>query len=160
MTSSRKAQHRLGKLVNRVRYDRYVASLEQLPGTAPPRGTGDPHGEKEARGFAMARQRSQSGPGITAFLRARPVDSSRVMPSSEFVSAGRHFLGMEGFLATSCPCCRATEANTRHARLCHRSSAQVDQHEPLVHALSRTLERMSILHQVERGAPCNADRDL
>ena len=27
-TSSRKAQHRLGKLVNRVRYDRYVASLE------------------------------------------------------------------------------------------------------------------------------------
>ena len=29
--SSSKAQHRLGKLVNRVRYERYVSSLDQLP---------------------------------------------------------------------------------------------------------------------------------
>ena len=54
-TSSNKAQYRLGKLVNRVRYDRYVASLEQLPETNPPRGTGNPLGEKETRGFARAR---------------------------------------------------------------------------------------------------------
>ena len=54
-TSSSKAQYRLGKLVNRVRYDRYVASLEQLPETNPPRGTGNPLGEKETRGFARAR---------------------------------------------------------------------------------------------------------
>ena len=116
-TSPNKAQHRLGKLVNRVRYDRYVASLEQLPETSPPLGTGDPHGEKETRGFAKARQRSQSGPGATAFLRARPVDSSRVIPASEFVSAGRRFLGRKEFLATRCPCCGVTDANTRHARL-------------------------------------------
>ena len=159
-TSSSKAQYRLGKLVNRARYDSYVASLEQLPQTSPPRGTDDPHGEKETRDFAKARQRSQSGPGATAFLRARPVDSSRVIPSSEFVSAGRRFLGREEFLATRCPCCGATDANTRHARLCHRSGAQVNQHQPLVHALSRTLKRMSIRHQVESGAPFNAERDL
>ena len=54
-TSSSKSQYRLGKLVNRVRYDRYVASLEQLPETNPPRGTGNPLGEKETRGFARAR---------------------------------------------------------------------------------------------------------
>ena len=30
----------------------------------------------------------------------------------------------------------------------------------LVHALSRTFKRMSIRHQVESGAPFNADRDL
>ena len=88
-TSSSKAQYRLGKQVNRVRYDKYVASLEQLPETTPPRGTGDPSGEKETRGPAKARQGIQSGPGATAFLRARPADSSRVIPASEFVSAGR-----------------------------------------------------------------------
>ena len=54
-TSSNKAQYILGKLMNRVRYDRYVAYLEQLPETSPPRGTGDPHGKKEPRGFAKAR---------------------------------------------------------------------------------------------------------
>ena len=85
-TRPNKAQYRSGKLVNRVRYDRYVASLEQLPETSPPRGTGDPHGEKETRGFANARQRSQSGPGATAFLRVRLVDSSRVIPCLLYTS--------------------------------------------------------------------------
>ena len=94
-TSPNKAQHRLGKLVNRVRYDRYVASLEQLPETSPPLGTGDPHGEKETRGFAKARQRSRDQVPLP------PVDSSKVIPASEFVSAGRRFLGREEFLALS-----------------------------------------------------------
>ena len=64
----------------------------------------------------MAQQRSQSGPGAFAFLKERPVDSSRVIPASEFVHAGRCFLGMEEFLATRCPCYGATNANMRHAR--------------------------------------------
>ena len=93
-------------------------------------------------------------------LEGKTVDSSRVIPASEFVSAGRRFLGMEEFLATRCPCCGATDANTRHARLCHRSGAQVNEHQPLVHALSRTFKRKSIRHQVESGTPFNADRDL
>ena len=159
-TSSSKTQHRMGKLVNRVRYDRYVASLEQLPETTPPRGMGDPNGDKETRGFANAPQRSQSGPGATVCLRARPVDSSRVITASEFKSEGRRFLGMEEFLATRCPHCGATDANTRRARLCHRSGAQVNQHQPLVHALSRTFKQMSIRHQMESEVPFNADRDL
>ena len=159
-TSSSKAQYRLGKMVNRVRYDRYVTCVEQLPETNPPRGTGDPLVEKEMRGFAKARQRSQSGPGTTAFLMARPVDSSRVIPAPEVLYAGRRFLGMDEFLATRCPCCGATDADRRHARLCHRSGAQVNQQPPLVHALSRSFKRMAIHHQVESGAPFNADRDL
>ena len=110
-TSSSKAQYRLGKLVKRVRHDRYVASLEQLPETTSPWGTGDPHGEKEARGLTKAWERSQLEPDATAFLRARPIDLSRVIQASEFVSAGRLFLGMEEFLATRCPCCGATDAN-------------------------------------------------
>ena len=111
-TRSNKSQYRLGKLVNRVLYDRNVASLEQLPETSPPRGTGDPHGEKETRGFAKARQRSRDQVPLP------PVDSSKVIPASEFVSAGRRFLGREEFLATRCPYCGATDANARHVRLC------------------------------------------
>lgn len=101
--------------MNRVRYDKYVAYLEKLPETTPPRGMGYPHGEKETKGFAKARQIRQSGPGATDFLRARPVDSSRLIPASEFVSAGRSCLGMEEFLATKRPCCGATGVSTRRA---------------------------------------------
>ena len=36
----------------------------------------------------------------------------------------------------------------------------MNQHQALAHALSRTLERMSIRHQVKSGAPFHADRDL
>ena len=137
--SSSKAQHRLDKVVNRVPYERYVSSLDQLPETRPQRDTSKSQGEKETRDLAKARQRSQSGSGATAFLRARPVDSARTIPASEFVTAGKRFLGIERFLAARCPCCGEAEVNTRHARLCHRADAQVNQHQPLVHAPSRTL---------------------
>lgn len=158
--NSNKAQQRLGKLVNRVRYEKYAASLEELPIRAQPLGESGPFGETETRDCAKARQRSQCGPGAAAWLRARPVDASRVVPAQEFLYAGRRYLGIEEHLATTCPCCGAAEANTRHARLCHRAGAQVNQHQPLVHAASRFLKRVSVRHQVESGAPFNADRDL
>ena len=45
--SSSNAQHRLGKLANRVRYERYVASLDQLPvEMTTQRGTSNPREEK------------------------------------------------------------------------------------------------------------------
>ena len=59
-----------------------------------------------------------------------------------------------------CPACGAADVNTRHARLCHRSGAEVNQHQPLVHATSRFLKRIPVRHQVESGAPFNSDRDL
>ena len=143
-----KAQHGLGKLVHRIHCERYVSSLDQLPETRPQRDTIESQGEKETRDLAKARQRSQSGSGA-AFLRARPVNSARTIPASEFVTAGKIFLGIEEFLAARCPCCGEAEVNTRHARLCHRSGAQVNQHQPLVHALSRTLKSMSIRWKAE-----------
>ncbi|CAN0590218.1 unnamed protein product, partial [Laminaria digitata] len=77
---------------------------------------------------AKARQRSQSGPGAAAWLRARPVDASRVIPAQEFLYAGRRHLGIEEHLAATCSACGAAGANTRHARLCHRAGSQVNQH--------------------------------
>ena len=128
---------------------------------APARHKRISRGEKETRDLARARQRSQSGSGATAFLRVRPVDSARTIPASQFATAGKRFLGIEEFLAARCPCCGEAEVNTQHARLCHPAGAQVNQHQPLVHALSRTLKSMSVRrHQVESGAPFHADRDL
>ena len=137
-----------------------MSSLDQLPETRPQRDTGDSQGKKETRDLAKARQRSQLGSGATAFLRARPVDSARTIPASEFVTAGKIFLGIEELLAARCPCCGEAKVNTRHARLCHRSGAQMNQHQPLVHAFSRTLKSMSIRRQVESGAPFHANRDV
>ena len=65
---------------------------------------------------------------------------------------------MEEPLAARCPCCEATDVNTRHARTCHRVGSQTG--KLAVHALSRTFKRLSIRHQVESGASFNADRNL
>ena len=58
-----------------------------------------PASEKETRDLARAGQRSQSGSGATAFLRARPVDAAKTTSASEFVTAGKRFPGREEFLA-------------------------------------------------------------
>ena len=137
----------LGQHVTRVRYQRYVASLDQLPEEAGPSGSNDVFGGIETRDLAKARQRSLSGPGAVACLRARPVDPARIVPASEFVSKGRRFLGMEEPLAARSPCCEPTDVNARHARTCHRAGAQVNEHQPLVPVLSRTFKRLSIRHQ-------------
>ena len=42
--SSHKVQHKLGQQVNRLRYQRYVASLDQLPEEAGPSGSNDVFG--------------------------------------------------------------------------------------------------------------------
>ena len=67
---------------------------------------------------------------------------------------------MEEPLLARCPCCEATDVSTRHARTCHRAGTQVNQHQPVVHALSRTFKWLFIRYQVESGAPFNADRNL
>ena len=74
------------------------------------------------------------------------MDPVRIIPASEFVSIGRHLLGMEEPLAARCLCREAADVNTRHARTCYLAGAQVNQHQPLVHALSRTFKRLSIGH--------------
>ena len=59
-----------------------------------------------------------------------------------------------------CPFCDAVDVDTRHARICPRAEAQVSQHQPLVHAISRTLKRLGIPHQVESGEPFTAEMNL
>ena len=51
-------------------------------------------------------------------------------------------------------------AKASHARICPRSGAQVNQRQPLLHAISRTLKWLGISHQVESGEPFTAERNL
>ena len=159
-TNSRKAQQKLGKIVNQGRNAAHTASLEELPEIARPPGPGDPMGGTETKAFAKARYRSLQGAGATACLRTRPTDSLRVIPAAEFVGMGSRFKGIEGHVAVTCPCCNAVDADIRQARNCPRAGAQVNQHYPLVHAMSRTLKRLGIRHQVKSGEPFTADRKL
>ena len=125
----------------------------------PPEDIG-PFGQSWTCNCVKARQRSQSGSGAAAWLEARPVDASRITTAQELLYAGRRHLGIEEHLATTCPACGAADASTQHARSCHHAGAQVNKHQSFVHATSRFLKRMSVRHQVESGAPFNADRDL
>ncbi|CAN0596167.1 unnamed protein product, partial [Laminaria digitata] len=94
-TNSRRAQQKLGKLVNQGRHAAHTASLEGLPETARPPGPGAPLGGTNTKAFAKARYRSLRGAGATACLRARPTNSLRVIPAAEFVDMGRRFMGIE-----------------------------------------------------------------
>ena len=110
--------------------------------------------------MAKAQRRSQLGPGATAFLRARPVDSARIIPASGFVTTGRGFLRIEEVLSARCPSCGALEA--KYAA-CTIMSSIGHAGEPAPapgarRALLFTFKGMSIPHQVESGGPFHANR--
>ncbi|CAB1101457.1 ABC [Ectocarpus sp. CCAP 1310/34] len=163
-TTPRKAQHKLGKAVNKIQLEKFMESLEHLPQEAVPPTRDNPYGGQEARNMAYARTRSSQGQGGHAFLRAAPSDRAREIRSNEFVYATRRALGVEEFLAERCPRChRGREGEiitTVHARTCPRDGAQVNMHEPLKYALSRALNGLRVKHDVESGAPFTGERNL
>ena len=173
-SNSHKAQKKLGKQVNRARYDRYVTSLDGLPTHARSPEEIGPFGESETqrmrKGQVTESVRTRSCRVVTSEAGGRSmrhaspgVPVCRATTSGDrgaLGDAGRRHLGIEEHLTATCPTCGAADANTRHARLCHRAGAQVNEHQPLVHATSLFLKRMSVRHQVASGAPFNADRDL
>ena len=60
-TNSRKAQQKLGKLVNRGKHAAHIASLDQLPDTTRPPEPGDPLRGCKTKALAKARYRSLQG---------------------------------------------------------------------------------------------------
>ena len=62
-------------------------------------------------------------------------------------------MGIEEHMVVRYPCCDAIDADTRIALICPIAGAQVNQHQPLLHAISRTLKRLGVPHQVESGEP-------
>ena len=159
-TGKRRLQGKLGKLINGDALETFVASLDHLPAAGRRPAPDDPFGGVETSDLAKARHRSMSGPGALACLRAQPSDARLVIPADEFVRMERRFLGIEPYVAPTCPCCGTQDADTRHARICPRAGAQVNQHQPLIHALSRELRRHRIRHVVEDGSPFTRDRNL
>ena len=63
-------------------------------------------------------------------------------------------------VTVKCPCCNAVDVDYRHARIYPRSAAQVDQLQPILHAISCTLKRTGVPHAVESGVPFKVDRNL
>ena len=80
-TTPRKAQHKLGKVVNQIKLDNFMESLEHLPEEEIPPTQDDPFGGSETKDMALARVRSSQGPGAHAFFRAAPTDPSTSDPT-------------------------------------------------------------------------------
>ena len=163
-TTPRKAQHKLGKVINQVQLAKFMESLDSLPEEIVPPTVDDPFGGCESKDVALARVRSSQGPGAHAFFGAAPTDRAREIPPNEVVYATRQALGIEQFLAPGCPRCHRSRdggtITTMHARTCPRDGAQVTMHEPLKHALSRALRGLRVPHDVESGAPFTEERNL
>ena len=159
-TKSRKAQQKLGKLVNQGRHAANKTPLDQLQETARPPGSADVVGGSETMTFAKARYRSLQGAKAIACLRARPTDLLRVIPASQFVGIGKSFMGIEEHVAVRCPCCKCGRRGHPTCTHLPQSRGAGDSHHPLLHEISRTLKRVGVPHQVERGEPFSADRDL
>ena len=105
-TTTRKAQHKLGKAVNKMKLDIFMESLDDLPEEGVPPMQDDPYGGSETKDMALARVRSSQGPGAHAFFRAAPTDRARMIPPNEFVVyATRRALGVEEHRAQGCPRC-------------------------------------------------------
>ena len=64
-TNFRKAQQKLGKLVDQGRHATHTAPLDQPPDAVRPPGPGDPLRGCETKAFAKARYRSLQGAGAT-----------------------------------------------------------------------------------------------
>ena len=79
---------------------------------------------------------------------------------SSVCGRGKALHGIEEHVAVRCFCCDVVDVDTRHAHICPRVGAQVNQHQPFLHAIPDTLKRLGILHQVESGEPFTADRNV
>ena len=81
-------------------------------------------------------------------------------PQKRFGHMERRFVGVEEHVAVICPCCEAVDLDNRHARIRPRAGAQGNPHQLPLHAITRTLKRLGIPHQVESGEPFTADQSL
>ena len=160
--TARKAQQKIGKVLIGVTRKRFIIeSLDILPSEPVPPSPNDPSSGTESKEQAQARVRSSQGQGAHAWVRTMPTDRSRAIPPTEHVLASRRAVGIEEHVADWCPRCHPngnSPINTQHARTCPRDGQQVNQHEPLKHAMSSVLNSLSIKHDVESGAPFTTDR--
>ena len=128
-----------------MRYDLYVTFLDGLPIHAhPPEEVG--RFMDDARECAKGRQRSQSGPEAAAWLRARPKEATRIIPAQGLLHQRRRHMGIEEYMAATCPSCGAADANTRHTRLYHRASAKANQTPTIGPRDLAFAEWMSVCH--------------
>ena len=74
-TTTRKAQHKLGKAVSKIKLDTFMEPLGNLPEEGYPPTQDDPYGGRETtKDMALAKVRSSQGPAALAFFRAAPTD--------------------------------------------------------------------------------------
>ena len=144
-TMPKKAQHKLGKVVNKIKLDNFRESLEHLPEEEVPPTQDDPFGGSEAKDMVLARVRSSQGPGAHAFFRAAPTDDSteRIRLRQDVPGA----IGA-GTAAPSQPCTHELVHEMEHRSTCMSRSSTAH------------YRKHSVKHGVESGAPFTGDQNL
>jgi hypothetical protein len=104
---------------------------------------------------AMARHRSQTGPGAMSWVAARPASAALTMPPAACRLALRRALGVEAYIGDQCPlptCARRAPCDERHARLCRAMDPSFVHHR-IRDALSAILTSYGVRHHVEDPTP-------
>ena len=114
-----------------------AVSLDALPKVGRSPGPGDPRGEAETREVKRTWYRSMHGPKTLACLVALRCDLSGSTSPSEYVLKDLRICGVGLRLADACPC-RGMEDTER--ALYARAGYQVNQHQSLIHAMSRVFQ--------------------
>ena len=148
--SFHKAQHNLGQQVDRVRYQRYVGTLNQLPETAGQPGPNDMFGGNQSQRSCQRSATEYTGARCCRLFESKACESSTNPTGFGVRIYGMTLPGNGGTPSGEVPLLRSDGVNTRHTR---RKT------KPLVHALRRTFKRFSIRHEMESGTPLNDDRN-
>ena len=155
-TMPRKAQHKLGKVVNKIKLDNFTGHLPEEERFHPRKTT--PLEVARPRTWPQRECGAHKDQGHTPFLE-RYRRSHRTNSSTPRDAPW----GVEEYLAPGCPRCHRGRdggtITTMHARTCPRDGAQVNMHESLNQVL-RTIESTKWPSGVESGAPFTGDQNL
>jgi len=131
--------------LNRLRFEHFrFVSLPAL-------GEGAADIGSESAALALARHRSQCGPGAMSWVAARPAEPQLVLYPKECQLALQRAVGLEHSLQSDCPMrsCGARDVSTRHARHCRRSGHITRNHHALRDTLQRLLRWVGVLSTPE-----------
>ncbi|CAM9529395.1 unnamed protein product, partial [Choristocarpus tenellus] len=92
---TRRAQHEITHLLNKIRFDSFRTQLADLPKEA--------HQGRESSSLALARHWSQCGQGANTWASTQPLEPACQIPPLEFKLTISISLGREEAISNRCP---------------------------------------------------------
>ncbi|CAN0048633.1 unnamed protein product [Choristocarpus tenellus] len=151
---TRRAQHEITRLLNRICFGSFWTQLVNLPDNA--------EQGRESSSIALARHWRQCGQGANTWASTQSLEPACQIPPIEFRLTARRSLGSEEALSNRCLVagCKRHNVDTQHARTYPRAGGKVRHHTPMVKCLGQLCKGMSIPCTMENGSPFTVDRNF